>query len=178
MISVDRAIKIIQCYGAYPLAWPDHERKDMQQLLLDSKSLSDMQKEALTLDKFMRFPEQKEQELFEWESVVLCDQIITNLPKQELEIESVRIKILDKLRVVRKAYVETMQPILLVASVVLVIIMLLSGSFVDNKKEVTPLSLADYMVLYVDDRLNEEIEMVEELEVLAFLEPQVLEESY
>ncbi len=180
MISVDRAKKIIQCYGGLSRAWPERERKDMLQLLLDSKSLTDMRQEALVLDSFIGLAEQKADDLNDRQSEQICaDRILANLPEQRRKIESIRMKFLPDLDGVREKIALSI-PVLLVA----VLVMSLSNSLQlkQSTEDDKYLTVAEYMAVYVEDNYMAEEESMpindEQLEILAFLEPHIMDDSY
>jgi len=182
MISVDRAKKIIQCYGGLSRAWPEHERKDMLQLLLDSKSLTDMQQEALVLDNFIDLAEKKTDDLNGRQREQYCaDRTLANLPEQQRKIDQIMIKLLPDMDIFRCRLTSSI-PILLVA--VLVMSMLsLSNSLQRNQNTEGDkyLTVAEYMAVYVEDNYmaDEESMLIndEQLEILAFLEPQIMDED-
>ncbi len=179
MISLDRAKAIILCYGGYPQAWPERERQAVLQLLPDSKSLSDLQKEALALDKYMQFSDQLGEEATDWQLDQLCsEKIIASLPQQRQKLSPLSMHFInDGYRQILTIPVS----IALVASAVLVVIGL-SGTIRPNsiKNEIDQLSLSEYMALYVDDFTFSEREVIDDqmLDMLVFLEPQVLDDDY
>ncbi len=173
MIPIDRARKIIQCYGGRASTWPDKESKDVQQLILESKSLSDLQQDALALDSFMGFTEQKEPN---WESTKRCaNRILINLPEQQQIKQSFIKKQLKDMYQLGKSYIESRQPFLIFSTVALLIMLLIGGFSVTNKEN-NIMPLADFLALYVDDDTEQNDKTINDLDVLAFLEPQVLGE--
>lgn len=179
MISVDRAKKIIQCYGGYPLAWPEQDRPAMQQLLLDSKSLSDLQKEALALDSFMGFSIEKDNSSSDCQfDQQLANMIINKLPEQQQTIQQMPITFIKKCYESNKPIIRFSAPVLLIASVMFLVIGLSASLQFNHTNDAGQLSLSDYMALYVDDTLVFEHESIDDepLEMLAFLEPQIMDE--
>jgi len=182
MISVDRAKKIIQCYGGLSRAWPEHERKDMLQLLLDSKSLTDMQQEALVLDNFIGLAEQKTDDLNGRQGEPFCaDKILANLPEQQRKIEQITIKLLPNIDGFRNKLASSI-PVLLVAMIVISMLSLSNSLQLNKSTEGDKyLTVAEYMAVYVEDNyLADEENMPindEQLEILAFLEPQIMDED-
>lgn len=181
MISIDRAKKIIECYGGYPLAWPAHEQQAMQQLLLNSKSLKTLQNEALAFDSFIGASEKKNEASMDGVLDQLCaSKILTNLPEQERTINQVPVTLIsgDIPLLVSKSIIKKAHPVALVASVVLIVVSLFNiYQFNKTSLEFSPLSLSEYMTLYVDDEAEVmAIENNEQLEILAFLEPQIMDD--
>ncbi len=183
MISVDRANKIIQCYGGHSQAWPEQERKDMSQLLLDSKRLTDMQQEALVLDHFFGLAEQKTDDLNNGQKDQLCaDRILSNLPEQQRNIEQITVKFLPERDVIRKK-IRSSVPVLLIAVMVVSVLSLSNGLQLNQQTEGNQyLTVEEYMTVYVEDNYMTDEENMpitdEQLEILAFLEPQIIDESF
>ncbi len=182
MISIDRAKKIIQCYGGDPNTWPEHERKEILQLLLDSKRLTDMQQQALAIDSFFGLVEQKTGDLNYRPGDQLCaDRILSNLPVQQREIQQITLKFLPEGDAIRHKLRSTL-PVLLVA-VVVMIVQSLSNSLQRNQQTQGHqfLTMAEYMAVYVEDYYITDEEYIpindEQLEILAFLEPQIIDEN-
>ncbi len=182
MISIDRAKTILECYGGHPAAWPQPEKEDLQQAIAHSNALKILQQEAQALDEFMSFNNVEKKHLTESKCAA---QIMANLPKQNHSIEQLSINYIENMSVVYKQYINVFRPILLAASIVLVVIGL-SNSFksLEHRKvknqETKLLSLSEYMDLYVDDGLdisNETSDEADELEILAFLDPQIMEDN-
>jgi hypothetical protein len=181
MISIDRAKQIINCYGGYPLTWPEQDRQAMQQLLLDCESLRDCQEEALSFDDFMGFIPPKSQDSFIRQSDKLCaERIVDSLPVQEKLVEPALSSLADKPSLANKNSSKISRFVLLAASVVLGTAVISSNMFQLNKSQARDeLSLSDYLAIYVNENAeidNESSEITDELEVLAYLEPQFLEE--
>lgn len=167
MMSIDRAKRIIQCYGASPEAWPEHDRQAIQHLLLDSKSLADFQQQAFDLDKFIgltSFLATVNNEILDQQC---ASRILSQLPEQQRKTDALATRFFRK----AKEY-----PILLVASFVLFVFGL-SGSHVSyQEKTFESLSIAEYIAIYIDEEYIPASTDDEELEVLAFLEPQFLDD--
>jgi len=182
MISVDRAKKIIQCYGGHFSAWPERERKDILQLLLDSKSLTDIQQEALLLDNFIGLAEQKTNDLTDRQRDQFCaDRILANLPEQQRKIEQIRIKLLPNIEGLRKKLSSSISA-LLVAVIVISMLSLSNDLQLNQNTEGDKyLTVAEYMAVYVEDNYMADEENMpindEQLEMLAFLEPQIMDED-
>lgn len=176
MISIDRAKKIILCYGGYPLAWPEQEREAVLQLLPDSKSLSDLQIEALALDGFLGFSDHNE-DTVDWALDQQCTaKIMAQLPEQMQNVEQAPVAFIG---IWRNRALKISKPIMLAASVALAVFGLSNNLQLDNTKaEAEQLSLSEYMTLYVDDALFDSEVAVndEQLEIFAFLEPQIMDD--
>jgi len=182
MISVDRAKKIIQCYGGHSQSWPEQERKEILPLLLDSKRLTDMQQEAIVLDNFFGLNNLEADDLNGRQRNQLCaDRILTTLPEQQRKIEQITVQFLPEINVIRKK-IRSSVPVLLVAVMVMSVLSLSNNLQLNQSREGNKyLTVAEYMAVYVEDNYMAEEESMpinnEQLEILAFLEPQIMDEN-
>lgn len=183
MISIDRAKKNILCYGGCPSAWPEQDRQAMLQLLVNSKNLSDLQKEAMALDRFMGFSEQIDDSKLDWSLVQPCaEQILTRLPEQQQKIKQIPLTYSNHDPLIDKKVRKLFSPKMFVASVFLMLIGTLYSLQIpkipgDDKQ----LSLQESMAIYIDDAAVFDevfigIDNDEQLEILAFMEPQIMED--
>lgn len=183
MISVDRAKRIIQCYGGRSQGWPELERQDMLQLLLDSKSLTDIQQQALVLDDVISIAEQKKEQLIDRGLDQQCaDRILMSLPEQQRKIEHIAMSFLP-LKLNFRANLATAILVVLVAVFVLTGLSLSNSLSLNDKSEAGRyLTMSEYMAVYVEDNyISDEQSMTvydEQLEILAFIEPQIMSENY
>jgi len=182
MISVNRAKEIIHSYGGQAMAWPEKEREDVLHWLLDSKSLSDIQQQAMNVDSFITVSDQKMKDLIDQPLDQLCaDRILADLPEQQQKTEHIAIRVISYCHVIKQ---KITPPILLVAATIVVAVLALSNSFQANKNLVNDryLTLSEYMTVYVEDNyIVEDEDFIvddEQLEILAFIEPQVMGENY
>jgi len=182
MISVNRAKEIIQSYGGQAMAWPEKERQDVLHWLLDSKSLSNIQQQAIEVDGFIADYNQKMEALKDKTLDQLCaDRVLANLPAQQKGIEQIAMRVISHCHVIKQ---KMTAPLLLVAATVVVAVLGLSNSFQLNENLVNDqyLTISEYMAVYVEDNYVAEDEVFivddEQLEILAFIEPQVMGENY
>jgi len=182
MISVNRTKEVIHSYGGQAGAWPEQERQDVLHWLLDSKSLSDIQQQAKDVDDFIAVSDQKMKGLMDKTLDQLCaDRILANLPAQQQGTEQIAMRVISNCHVIKQ---KITAPILLVAATVVVAVLALSNSFQVNENLVNDryLTLSEYMAVYVEDNyVIEDEEFIvddEQLEILAFIEPQVMGENY
>lgn len=166
MISVDRAKKIIICYGAHPSAWPEKERHSVQKLLLNSKKLNILQKEAMILDELIMRPEQNK--LQNKKINLQCSKkIMAALPEQQ-KIEKISLPLINKDKFKCLKYMA------LAASIAFTMVGISNNSLLSHTEgNIEQLSLSEHIALYTNDISGIEDE---QLEMLAFLEPQILED--
>lgn len=165
MISVDRAKKIINCYGAHPSAWPEQERHAVQQLLLNYKNLKTLQKKAIVLDELIIHPEQRKLQNREMDHQ--CSyKIMAALPEQQ-KIEQISQPLINKDK-------QTFKYMALAASIAFTVIGISNNSlFSHTDTNIEQFSLSEHIAVYTNDFSVIEDE---QLEMLAFLEPQILED--
>jgi len=82
LISPERVIELLDCYGADPDAWPDDERITALALIQHSSQLKDLQNEARALDNFLCEGDAKHR-ADEPVDMQLLSRITANLPPQE-----------------------------------------------------------------------------------------------
>ncbi|HEY5603811.1 MAG TPA: hypothetical protein VIM41_11940 [Gammaproteobacteria bacterium] len=78
LISPERVVELLECYGANPEAWPDDERTTALALIQHSTELQNLQREAGQLDKFLTNAGMQEPADLE-----LVSRIVNNLPVQD-----------------------------------------------------------------------------------------------
>lgn len=178
-MSVERAKEILNSYGGYASAWPEQERETLQQLLAQSTDLRDTQQQALELDSFMGFPTLIPQAATAYDINSPCaQQIMARLAAQEQAKTKEPFTWINQfIALFNKDSLESYRPVLVLASVVLIILGLATNYQSSHKKEIELLSLTDYISLYVDNPVTENNEP-DEFEILAFMEPQLLEDDY
>jgi hypothetical protein len=183
MVSIDRAKKNILCYGGYSSAWPEQDRQAMQQQLIDSKSLSDLQKEAINLDRVMGLSEQEDDTSLDWTRVQNCaNKIVNRLPEQQQRIKQMPLTYSNNEPLIDKKVRKLFSQKMTVASVFLVVIgMLYSLQISKISDDDKQLSLLESMAIYIDDTSVFDEELIgidndEQLEILAFIEPQIMED--
>lgn len=178
MVSIDRAKRIICSYGGRIQAWPSSERQGVVQLLLDSKTLTDIQQQALLIDDVIGEAEYKAEDELDQQC---AERILANLPEQQRKIHPIAMLFLTYKPVFRET-MTTATPVILVAAVVLSVLSLsnslLLNENVDNGQYLT---LSEYMAVYVEDSNITEDENTlvndEQLEILAFIEPQIISDN-
>ena len=179
MISVDRAKRIIQSYGGRLQAWPESERQDVTQLLLDSKSLTDLQQQALVVDDFIGIAEPKVEDILDQQC---AERILAKLPEQQRKIHPIAMQFLPLKSLFSEKFA-TATPVLLVAVLVMSVLGLSNGLLLnestDNGRYLT---MSEYMTVYVEDSYMSDEENIsindEQLEILAFIEPQIISDNY
>ena len=178
MISIDRAKTILECYGGHPHAWPEKERQALQQALSGSRVLQKLQQEALTLDAFMGFSSTQETSV-DQQSIDQCvKQIYKNLPVQTQDDKTITYK--HPIRKTAKKIYQYNRPALRVASIMLALTGLIANMEYLHTDTTEHLLLSDYMAIYVDENNMPDSLLIDdssELELLAFLEPDILEDD-
>jgi len=82
LISPERVVELLDCYGADPEAWPDDERITALALIQHSSQLKDLQSEARELDNFLCGGDAR-RSANESVDMRLVSRITANLPAQE-----------------------------------------------------------------------------------------------
>ncbi|WP_455223549.1 hypothetical protein [Kaarinaea lacus] len=82
LISPERVVELLDCYGADPEAWPDDERVTALALIQHSTQLQNLQKEAKQLDQFLSTGAMQSR-TDEPVDMQLVSRITANLPAQE-----------------------------------------------------------------------------------------------
>ncbi len=182
MITPERAQTIILCYGGCPSAWPKHERRALEALLSQSESLRALQKQSLSIDEFMGFVE-PDPELFDRQTALCAERIMAGLPRRRRPV-------------VRKGYrkhrpsywrakitrlIKTFQqyeyPVYWLSGLALAIMLMVNISSPETHAA-KDLTVAEYMAFYQDDSEQDDgLEGGEEIDMLAFLEPQLWDED-
>ena len=79
LVSIERAMEIMDCYGADTQAWPEDERIATLSLIKASAQLQQHQEQARRLDNFL----EKTKPVTTVENSELAARIIAQLPQQE-----------------------------------------------------------------------------------------------
>jgi hypothetical protein len=103
-----------------------------------------------------------------------ASRIMSQLPEQQCRVEQLPVTFFTTIK--QKLLYLHDNPILLVASLVLLVFGLSNLHFNYQDKAFEPLSYAEYISIYVDEEYIPVSIDDEELEVLAFLEPQLLDD--
>ena len=183
MITVDRAKTILACYGGGSSLWPEHEREAMLALLAKSSSLRLLRSEALSQDQLIAIPVDQQSEIKQHHYSKLIAQTVLSLPKQEsvkqpllLNIKNIFLGLTDKW-LEQSAFIN---PVAISVSVLICVLTLFNPFNVSEKQSAEYLSVSEFMVLFAEDyaEVNEGFYIdSDELETLAFLEPQLFEEN-
>ncbi len=178
MVSVDRAKRIIRSYGGRIQAWPASERQAVVRLLLDSKTLTDIQQQALLIDDLIGGAEYKAEDELDQQC---AERILANLPEQQRKIHPIAMLFLPYKHIFRET-MSTAAPVILVAAVVMSVLSLSNSlSFNENTDNSQYLTLSEYMAVYVEDNnINEDENTLvndDQLEILAFIEPQIISDN-
>lgn len=80
LISPERVVELLDCYGADPEAWPDDERATALALIQHSTQLKNLQEEAKRLDQLLTSGAMPSHEPVDMQ---LVSRITANLPMQE-----------------------------------------------------------------------------------------------
>ena len=83
LISPERVIQLLDCYGANPRAWPEDERSTALALIQHSSELKRLQEEAAQLDRFLVTGTSQEP-VSDYTASKLVARIVGNLPEQEM----------------------------------------------------------------------------------------------
>ena len=184
MITVDRAKKILACYGGGSSLWPEHEREAMLALLAKSSSLRLLRSEALSLDQLISIPVDQQSEIKRQRHYSkLIAQTVSSLPKQEsvkqpllLSVKNIFLGLTDKW-LEQSAFIN---PVAISASVLICVLTLFNPFNITEKQSAEYLSVSEFMGLFAEDYAEGSEDFYidsDELETLAFLEPQLFEEN-
>lgn len=177
MISIERAKTIIESYGGQPVFWPEHERFAMQQLLKNSSELRFLQQQEIALDRFIGIDGYNDHPVVNKQACSHCaKQILKNLPEQEQTIPKLS-PFSNRTTTIYQQFTEHFQPLLLLASLVILVVGVTKEYPIDRAEEGVMLSLTESLNLYMEAELAENEQVDDTLDVLAFLEPQIFEDD-
>ncbi|WP_455365765.1 hypothetical protein [Kaarinaea lacus] len=88
LITPERVMELLDCYGADPESWPDDERTTALALIQNSTQLKNLQNEARELDHFLAGGEMK-QDAVEPVDMKLVSRITANLPAQDKPVKRI-----------------------------------------------------------------------------------------
>lgn len=168
IISIDRAKTILACYGGEPSAWPEQERDALLRVLKNSEILRSLQDAELAIDAFMDFPTGGKQSSIDYPLTEQCaENIMDRLPRQDQQTTGNAKRVVNFIN----------QPLLLAASLMLLVLGL-SNNVLLNQPQDTVISLSEFMAIYDDEKITRDgsIELSDELALLAYIEPQLLED--
>lgn len=176
MISTDRVKAILKSYGGNPDAWPENERFAIQRCIARSDMLKSLQNQALKLDKTLTGLFNNDQYIVsENDLTTLSQRITAQLPKQPTRsVKKPTSSIFNRFWQY-VLYEQAVVPILLGSIAFALTVFMVAESPMPYENG---FSLAEYNTLVLDDYLDnkEIIQTSEELEMLTFLEPELLEE--
>jgi hypothetical protein len=167
MMTTDRAKQILACYGGSYEQWPIDERLALQQLLLSNAGLLKAQQQALYLDK-------KLEQLFANTQMIetrqLEQKILMNLPNRQYVS---RPQTSNKFLNMKGWLNHIINPAKTISAMALMLILAISSfQFIANQSDTRPVSI------HMEDELwlmAEAFEQSEELELLAILEPELVD---
>jgi len=175
-ISTNRVIALLESYGGNPEAWPENERFAAQRCISQSDMLKSLQNQALKLDQTLTNLFTKDPcAASENDLTALSQRIVRQLPEQRTRpIKKQRSSVFSRIWQ-HILYEQPVVPILLSGITLVLAVFLIPEQPMPTE---TGFSLAEYNTLVLDDYLdNKEIPQInEELELLTFLEPELLEE--
>jgi hypothetical protein len=176
MISTNRVKALLKSYGGNPEAWPENERFAAQQCIVRSDMLKSLQNQALKLDQTLTDLFTKDQGAArDNDLTILSQRIVRQLPEQQTKsIKKQRASNFNRLWQ-HILYEQPVVPILLGSITLVLAVFLIPEQPMPTE---AGFSLAEYNTLVLDDYLeSKEIPQIsEELELLTFLEPELLEE--
>lgn len=181
MITVDRAKTILASYGGDCSLWPEQERQAMQALLANSSSLRLLQSEALALDKLISIPVEQQSDLNHYSQLIA--QTISTLPDQESTQQTLFFRVKSRIAyfinnwLLPSAFIN---PVAISAMVLLCALTVFNSYDATEKPSPEYLTLSEFMGLFAEDyaELNDDAYAdSDDLETLAFLEPQLFEDN-
>lgn len=180
MITVDRAKTILACYGGDSSLWPEHERMAMQVLLARFSSLRILQLEALSLDQLITIPVDQQSDIKDQQYYSkLIAQTVSSLPKQSPVKQPLLLRGKNIFLSLTNTLFEKssfISPVAISMGGLFCVLTLLNPFNETEKQSAEYLSVAEFMVLFAEDYTELNDEMIldsDELETLAFLEPQL-----
>jgi hypothetical protein len=182
MITPERAEAIILCYGGNPAAWPEHEKTALEAFLAQSETLRALQKQLLSVDEFMGFVE-PEPEIFDRQTALLAERILTNLPTQHQQAAKTSHQKNSpqnwwkKAAMIIKTGWPHSRPVYKVTALALAALLVINTT-PENSHVEPELTVSEFMAFYGDDNQDSEINAAEEMEILAFWEPQLWDDEF
>ena len=175
MMTTDRAKQIIDCYGGNFEQWPVDERLVLQRLLLSHPELLKAHQQALYLDEKL---EQYFASVQTLETKQLEKKILKNLPVRKMNADSRagrNIKIISKLFNIEIVLNTFNNPAKTMGAFALMLLCAISlFLFNENRQVAIQISsgMEDELML-----MAESLDYSEELELLAILEPELVEDD-
>jgi len=151
--------------------------------LAKSSSLRLLRSEALSQDQLIAIPVDQQSEIKQHHYSKLIAQTVLSLPKQESVKQPLLLSVKNIFLGLTDTWLEQsafINPVAISVSVLICVLTLFNPFNVSEKQSAEYLSVSEFMVLFAEDyaEVNEGFYIdSDELETLAFLEPQLFEEN-